>query len=92
MKPNDNEVPRLYGPVSTTAGVGTLLGTFEQFSSTFHIGIGFVSFEPEFSALGVHIRFAERERINIRLVFQVGQGVVDKPVGALVGTDGVYDV
>lgn len=57
-----------------------------------YIGIGFASFEPKFGAFGVHIRFAERERINIRLVFQVRQGVVDKPVGALVGTDGIHDV
>jgi hypothetical protein len=57
-----------------------------------HVGIGFVSFEPEFGALGVHVRFTERERVDIRLVFQVRQGVVDEPVGAFVGTDGIYDV
>lgn len=72
--------------------VRTLLGVLKQFSGMPHIGVGFVPFEPEFSALGVHVRFAKCERINVRLVFQVRQGVVDKPVGALVGTDSVYDV
>jgi len=57
-----------------------------------HIGVGFVPFEPEFSALGVHVRFAKGERINVRLVFQVRQGVVDKPVGTFVRTDSVYNV
>lgn len=57
-----------------------------------YIGIGLPSFESELGALGMHIRFSERERINIRLVFQVRQGVVDKSVGAFIGTDGVYDV
>ena len=75
-----------------TARVGTLLGVFKQFSSMLHISIGFASFEPEFGALGVHIRFSEREWINVRFVFQVRQGVVDKSVGALVRTDGIYDV
>ena len=75
-----------------TARVGILLGFFEQFSSMVHIGIGFASFEPELGALGMHIRFPERERINIRLVFQVRQGVINKPVGALIGTDGIHDV
>ena len=63
-----------------------------MFSSAFYIGVGFASFEAELSALGVHIRLAECERIDIRLVFQIRQGVVDKPVGALVGTNGIYDV
>ena len=74
------------------AGASALLGILEQFSSVLHVGISFTPFEPEFGAFCMHIRFAECERINIRLVFQVRQGVVDKPVGALVGTDGVHDV
>jgi hypothetical protein len=57
-----------------------------------HVGIGLVPFEPEFRALGVHVRFTERERVDIRLVFQVRQGVVDEPVSAFVRTDGIYDV
>jgi len=57
-----------------------------------HVGIGFVPFEPEFSALCVHVRFAECERINVRLVLQVRQGVVDKPMGTLIGTDSIYNV
>jgi len=79
-------------PVLMIAGFGTLLGAFKQFPSVLYIGIGFASFEPEFGALGVHIRFSKRERVDICLVFQVRQGVVDKPVGALVGTDGIDDV
>ena len=79
-------------PVLMITGFGIFLRAFKQFSSMLYIGIGFVSFEPEFGALGVHIRFSERERIDICLVFQVRQGVVDKPVGALVGTNGIYDV
>ena len=75
-----------------TVGLGALLGVFKQFPSVLHVGIGFASFKTELCALCVHVRFAERERINIRLVFQVCQRVVDKPVGALVGTDGVHDV
>lgn len=78
--------------MSRTAGASTLLGTFKQLSSVLHIGISFASVEPEFGALGVHVRFAERERIDVRLVFQVRERVVDKPVGALVGTDGIDDV
>jgi len=73
-------------------GVRTLFRVLKQLPSMLHIGIGFVSFEPEFSALGMHVWLAERERIDICLVFQVRQGVVDKPVGAFVGTDGIYDV
>ena len=73
-------------------GVRTLLGVLKKFSGMPHVGIGFVPFEPEFSALGVHVRFAKCERINVRLVFQVRQGMVDKPVGALVRTDSVYNV
>lgn len=76
----------------TESGIIILLGLFQLFSGLLYIGIGLASFEPELSALGVHIRLAERERINIRLVFQICQGVVNKPVGALVGTDGVDDV
>jgi hypothetical protein len=56
----------------------------------FHISICLVSIEPELSALGVHVRFAKRERINVRLVLQVRQGVVDEPVCTFVGTDGIY--
>ena len=85
-------VQRKQSPVLITSGIIILLGLFQLFSGVVYIGIGFASFESELSALGVHIRLAERERINIRLVFQVCQGVVDKPVGALVGTNGIYDV
>jgi len=65
------------GSPGSMAGVSTLLGVLKQFSSTPHIGISFFSFEPEFGALGMHVRLAKHERINIRLVFQVRQGVVD---------------
>ena len=40
----------------------------------------------------MHVRFAKRERIGVRLVFQVCQRVVDKSVGAFVGADGIDDV
>lgn len=56
------------------------------------ISIGFAPFESEFCTLGVHIRFTERERIDVRLVLQVRQGMVDKSVGALVGTNSIYNV
>lgn len=58
----------------------------------FDVGICLASIEAEFSALGVHVRFAKREWINIRLVLEVCQGVVDKPVCALVRTDSIYHV
>ena len=58
----------------------------------FHIGVRLLSVEPKFGALSVHVRFAKCERINVRLVLQVRQRVVDEPVGAFVGTDGVHDV
>lgn len=57
-----------------------------------HISICLVSIEPEFSALGVHIWFAKCKRINVRLVFQVRQGVIDESVRALVGADGIYHI
>jgi len=72
--------------------ISTLLGVFKQLSSALDISIGFASLESEFGALGVHVRFAKRERINVRLVLQVRQGVIDKPVGALVGTNDIHDV
>ena len=40
----------------------------------------------------MHVRFAKRERIGVRLVFQVCQRVVDKPVSTFVGADGIDDV
>jgi len=52
-------------PVLMITGFGIFLGAFKQFSSMLYIGIGFASFEPEFGAFSVHIRFSERERIDI---------------------------
>jgi len=74
------------------AGVSSLLGALKQLPGMLHIYIGLFPFESELSALCVHARFAKREWINVRLVFQVRQGVVDKPVGAFVRTDSVYNV
>lgn len=74
------------------AGVGPLVGLLNQLPGTAYIGIGFVPLEPEFSPFDVHIRFTEREWIDVRLVFQVRQGVVDKPVSAFIGTNCVNDV
>lgn len=76
--------------VLMTIGVSTLFGVFKELSGMLHIGICFASLEPEFSAFGVHVRFAEREWIDVRFVLQVRQGVVDKPVCTFVGTDGIY--
>jgi hypothetical protein len=57
-----------------------------------NISICLFSIEAKFCALGVHVRFAERERINVRLVLQVRQGVVDKSVCAFVGTNGINHI
>lgn len=75
-----------------TVGFGTLLRAFKQFSRVLHVGICLVPIKPESAAFGVHVRLAKRERINVRLVLQVRQGVVDEPVCGFVGTDGIYHI
>lgn len=40
----------------------------------------------------MHVRLAERERVDIRLVVQIRETVVDEPVRALVAPHSVKDV
>ena len=47
---------------------------------------------PQFLPLDVHVGLSERKRVDIRLRVQVGQAVVDEPMGCFVGTHCVDDV
>ena len=47
---------------------------------------------PNARALGGHVRLAEREGVDVGLVFQTGEAVVDEAVRALVAPHGVDDI
>ena len=47
---------------------------------------------PDTRALGSHVRLAEREGVDVRLVVEARKTVVHEAVRALVAPDGVHDV
>ena len=47
---------------------------------------------PDARTLGGHVRLAEREGVDVRLVVEARKTVVHEAVRALVASDGVHDV
>jgi hypothetical protein len=47
-------------------------------------------YSPRFVTLDMHIRFLQRERVDI-IPLQIGKSMIDESVGTLIRTDGVND-
>lgn len=47
---------------------------------------------PEFCAFHRHIRFAQRERVNVGIRVEVCQAMINESMCALIASHGIYDV